>query len=105
MESFETVVHRGPEILGRTAVFVGTRVPVESLFDYLDAGDSLEEFLDDFRSVTREQALVALAGRVACQRARDPGHGGRAATRGTSEEQRSGVVAPEAAPRVTGGHA
>jgi uncharacterized protein (DUF433 family) len=46
-----------PEILGGTPVFKGTRVPVESLFDHLKDGISLDEFLDDFPSVTREQAL------------------------------------------------
>ena len=46
-----------PETLGGTPVFKGTRVPVESLFDHLSLGISLETFLDDFPSVTREQAL------------------------------------------------
>jgi len=41
-------------------VFVGTRVPVKILFDYLEAGDGLEVFLDEFASVTREQAVAAL---------------------------------------------
>lgn len=54
------VVHRDPGILGGTPVFVGTRVPVKILFDYLEAGDSLEVFLDEFPSVTREQAVAAL---------------------------------------------
>lgn len=54
------VVHRDPEILGGTPVFVGTRVPVKNLFDYLEAGDSLDEFLASFPSVTREQAVAAL---------------------------------------------
>ena len=54
------VVHRDPEILGGTPVFVGTRVPVRILFDYLEAGDSLEVFLDQFPSVRREQAIAAL---------------------------------------------
>jgi uncharacterized protein (DUF433 family) len=54
------VVHRDPEILGGTPVFVGTRVPVKILFDYLEAGDSLEVFLAEFPSVTREQAVAAL---------------------------------------------
>jgi len=54
------VVHRDPEILGGTPVFVGTRVPVKNLFDYLEAGDSLEVFLDEFPSVTRAQAVAAL---------------------------------------------
>jgi uncharacterized protein (DUF433 family) len=48
------------EILGGEVVFKGTRVPVETLFDHLEAGISLEEFLDDFPSVTKEQAIAAL---------------------------------------------
>jgi len=54
------VVHSDPDILGGTPVFVGTRVPVRTLIDYLEAGDSLKEFLEDFPSVTREQAVAAL---------------------------------------------
>ena len=54
------VVHTDPEIMGGTPVFVGTRVPVQSLFDYLEAGDSLEEFLEAFPTVSREQAIAAL---------------------------------------------
>ena len=54
------VVHSDPEILGGTPVFVGTRVPVKALYDYLEAGDSLSEFLESFPSVTREQAVAAL---------------------------------------------
>jgi len=58
--SFKMVVTVDPEILGGTPVFAGTRVPVKNLFDYLEAGDSLEVFLDAFPSVTREQAVAAL---------------------------------------------
>lgn len=54
------VVHSDPEILGGTPVFVGTRVPVKTLYDYLEAGDPLDDFLNDFPSVTREQAVAAL---------------------------------------------
>ena len=54
------VVHIDPEILGGTPVFVGTRVPAKTLFDYLEAGDPLDEFLSDFPSVSREQAVAAL---------------------------------------------
>ena len=60
MSNDTPVVHSDPEILGGTPVFVGTRVPVKSLFDYLEAGDSLDEFLESFPSVTREQAVAAL---------------------------------------------
>jgi uncharacterized protein (DUF433 family) len=54
------MVHSDPEILGGTPVFVGTGVPVQSLFDYLEAGDTLDEFLRQFPSVQREQAVEAL---------------------------------------------
>ena len=56
----QPVVHRDPDILGGTPVFVGTRVPVKNLFDYLEAGDSLDQFLRSFPSVTREQAVATL---------------------------------------------
>jgi len=48
------------EILGGQPVFKGTRVPVETLFNHLEAGVSLEEFLDDFPTVTKEQAIATL---------------------------------------------
>lgn len=54
------VVHSDPELMGGTPVFVGTRVPVQSLFDYLEAGDSLDEFLTAFPTVSREQVIAAL---------------------------------------------
>ena len=54
------VVHRDPEIMGGTPVFVGTRVPFQTLLDYLEAGDPLGEFLEDFPSVSRAQAVTAL---------------------------------------------
>ena len=55
-----SVVHSDPDILGGTPVFVGTRVPVQALIDYIEGGHSLDEFLDDFPSVSREIALAAL---------------------------------------------
>ena len=55
-----SVVHSDPEIMGGTPVFVGTRVPFQTLLDYLEAGDPLSEFLEDFPSVSREQAVAAL---------------------------------------------
>lgn len=54
------VIHSDPEIMSGTPVFVGTRVPVYNLFDYLEAGDPLDKFLKSFPSVTREQAIAAL---------------------------------------------
>ena len=53
-------VHRDPEILGGTPVFVGTRVPLRALVDYLEHGHSLDEFLEDFPSVSRDQAIAVL---------------------------------------------
>lgn len=54
------VIRTDPEILAGEPVFAGTRVPLRNLFDYLEAGDSLEIFLDAFPDVTREQAVAAL---------------------------------------------
>jgi uncharacterized protein (DUF433 family) len=53
-------IHSDPDILGGTLVFVGTRVPFRNLIDYLERNHSLEEFLDAFPSVSREQAVAAL---------------------------------------------
>ena len=55
-----TIFHSHPEILGGTPVFVGTRVPVKTLLDYLEAGDSLDDFLEHFPSVSRDQAVAML---------------------------------------------
>ncbi|MGQ0545385.1 MAG: DUF433 domain-containing protein [Betaproteobacteria bacterium] len=55
-----SVIHSDPDVQGGAPVFVGTRVPVKNLFDYLAAGDSLDDFLRSFPSVTREQAIAAL---------------------------------------------
>jgi uncharacterized protein (DUF433 family) len=60
MPETRSVVASDPEILGGTPVFVGTRVPVRNLIDYLEAGDSLEDFLRSFPSVSREKAIAAL---------------------------------------------
>ncbi len=60
MLSTTTVIHSDPDILGGTPVFQGTRVPLRNLIDYLEGGYSLEEFLDAFPSVSREQAIAAL---------------------------------------------
>ncbi len=54
------VISSDPEILAGEPVFAGTRVPLRNLFDYLEAGDSLEIFLDAFPDVTRDQAVAAL---------------------------------------------
>ncbi|MDZ8258119.1 DUF433 domain-containing protein [Nostoc sp. ChiQUE01b] len=60
MTSTSRVVHSDPDILAGTPVFIGTRVPIKTLLDYLEAGDSLDEFLDHFPSVSREQAIATL---------------------------------------------
>ena len=60
MASTEQVVHTDPEILGGTPVFIGTRVPVQALIDYIEGGHPLADFLDDFPTVSREQAITAL---------------------------------------------
>ena len=60
MPSVATVIHSDPDILGGTPVFVGTRVPFRNLIDYLERNHSLDEFLDSFPTVSREQAVAAL---------------------------------------------
>jgi uncharacterized protein (DUF433 family) len=66
MTDMRTIVHADPNIHSGTPVFVGTRVPARTLLDYLEGGDSLDEFLDNYPSVTREQAIAFLeeAGRA-----------------------------------------
>jgi uncharacterized protein (DUF433 family) len=54
------LTNRSEDIPGGTPVFAGTRVPVQTLFDYLEEGDSLDEFLDDFPAVSREHAVRVL---------------------------------------------
>ena len=54
------VICRSPDIMGGTPVFCGTRVPVQTLLDYLEAGDSINEFLAGFPSVTRQQVIEFL---------------------------------------------
>ena len=56
----QSVVPRNPDIMGGTPVFVGTRVPIQTLLDYLEAGDSIDEFLEGFPTVTREQVIILL---------------------------------------------
>jgi uncharacterized protein (DUF433 family) len=60
MTGAPSVVHSDPDILGGTPVFQGTRVPFRNLIDYLERGYSLEEFLDAFPSITREQVVASL---------------------------------------------
>jgi len=60
------IVHSDPEILGGTPIFVGTRVPVQALLDFLEGGDTIEDFLDNYPGVSRDQAVAFLeeAGRA-----------------------------------------
>lgn len=60
MTGHTSVIHRDRDILGGTPVFVGTRVPLRNLIDYLERGHSLDQFLDAFPSVSRKQAIAAL---------------------------------------------
>jgi uncharacterized protein (DUF433 family) len=54
------IIVKDPDILGGTPVFRGTRVPFQALLDYLEGGQTLDEFLDDFPTVTRDEAIEAL---------------------------------------------
>ena len=74
MPTTSTVIHSDPEILGGTPVFAGTRVPFRNLIDYLERNHSLDEFLDSFPTVTREQVVAALeaAHEAVSERARSP---------------------------------
>ena len=54
------VISRSPDVMGGTPVFDGTRVPIQTLLDYLEAGDSIDEFLSGFPSVSREQVIEFL---------------------------------------------
>ena len=56
----QRIVHSDPEILGGTPVFFGTRVPVKNFFDYLEGGYTIEQFLEQFPTVSRSQAVAAL---------------------------------------------
>lgn len=59
-EELYGIVHSDPQIMGGTAVFVGTRVPLENLIDYLEGGESVEDFLEAFPTVKREQAIAVI---------------------------------------------
>lgn len=58
-QNFQIISISG-EIMGGTPVFIGTRVPVQTLFDYLEPGESIDDFLDGFPTVTREQVIALL---------------------------------------------
>ncbi len=56
----QSVIYRSPEILGGTPVFQGTRVPIRTLIDYLENGERIEDFLREFPTVTKEQAIEVM---------------------------------------------
>lgn len=60
MAKIDVPYHSDPDVMGGTPVFVGTRVPVSTLREYLEAGDPLDEFLEDFPSISRSQAVALL---------------------------------------------
>jgi len=60
MLKYSPIISASPEIMGGTPVFAGTRVPVQTLLDYLKAGESINDFLDGFPTVTREQVIALL---------------------------------------------
>lgn len=73
MINLASVIHSDPDILSGTPVFIGTRVPVKNLLDYLAAEDPLSKFLDHFPSVRREQAIAVLQTGVDALEAIAPG--------------------------------
>ena len=60
LEELKGIVHSDPEIMGGTPVFVGTRVPLQNLVDYLKGGESTKDFLDAFPTVKREQVIAVI---------------------------------------------
>ena len=68
----ESPLERSPDVLGGAVVFCGTRVPVQALFDYIEGGQRLDDFLEDFPTVSRERAIATLelAGRALVPHAR-----------------------------------
>ncbi len=59
-EDLKGIIHSNPEIMGGTPVFVGTRVPLQNLIDYLEGDESVEDFLEAFPTVKREQAIAVI---------------------------------------------
>ncbi|HEY0764949.1 MAG TPA: DUF433 domain-containing protein [Pyrinomonadaceae bacterium] len=59
-EDLKGIVHSDPEIMGGAPVFVGTRVPLQNLIDFLEGGESVEDFLEAFPTVTRKQAIAVI---------------------------------------------
>jgi uncharacterized protein (DUF433 family) len=66
MEAVEQAISRDPDVMHGTPVFRGTRVPVQTLFEYLEGGETLDDFLDGFPTVSRELAIQALEDANTC---------------------------------------
>ena len=64
------IIHSDPEIMGGTPVFVDTRVPLQNLIDYLEGGESVEEFLEAFPTVSQEQVIAVIEARAVQNRER-----------------------------------
>ena len=65
IEDLKGIIHSHSDIMGGTPVFVGTRVPLQNLIDYLEGGESLDDFLEAFPTVKREQAIAVIeAGKI-----------------------------------------
>ncbi len=60
MSENSSIISISTEIMGGTPVFIGTRVPIQTLFDYLEAGESIDDFLDGFPTVSRGQIIALL---------------------------------------------
>ena len=60
IQDFKGIIHSDPKIMGGTPVFVGTRVPLQNLIDYLEGGESVDDFLEAFPTVQKEQALAVI---------------------------------------------
>jgi uncharacterized protein (DUF433 family) len=60
LDHLKGIIHSDPEIMGGTAVFMGTRVPLQNLIDSLEGGESIDEFLEGYPSVRREQAIAVI---------------------------------------------
>lgn len=83
----KAIVSRSPDILGGTPVFAGTRVPIQTLIDYLGGGESIDEFLKGFPTVTREQ-VIAFLEEAKARVSRQPWRDAKLrADRGISDEQ------------------
>jgi uncharacterized protein (DUF433 family) len=66
LDELKGIIHSDPEIMGGTPVFAGTRVPLQNLIDYLEGGESVEDFIDAFPTVKREQVIAVIeAGKLA----------------------------------------